>query len=168
MKTVLSIVIALALSTILLSGCVNAQSCPKIGDKAPDFTLPSLDGKTVSLSSFAGKPVIINTWSISCIECKKEMPYFQEIYTQYAAKGLVFLSVNTMDSTADSQAFLTKNKYNFPVLFDYKNDIYKKFCCPKNADPNTFFIDSTGAIKYIKIGGFSNKDELESVVKGLF
>lgn len=157
-----SIVISLLL--IPLAGCGGTQTCPKIGDRAPDFTLPGIDGKSVSLSDFSGKPVIINTWSISCIECKKEMPYFQEIYNQYAPGGLVFLSVNTLDSTGSARDFLSKNGYTFTVLFDLKNEIYKKFCCPKNADPNTFFIGADGTIKAIKIGGFASKDELANEV----
>jgi peroxiredoxin len=168
MKLLSSIILAASLFLAVLSGCNNAQACPRIGDKAPDFTLPSIDGNNISLSDYTGKPVIINTWSISCIECKREMPFFQEIYSNYKNKGLTLISVNTMDSIADARAFLSKNNYDFPVVFDYKNEIYKKFCCPKQADPNTFIINGTGTIKSIKIGAFSSKDELEQLVKTLF
>jgi len=45
--------------------------------------------------------------------------------------------------------------------------IYKNFCCPKNADPNTFFISSNGIIKGIKIGGFTGTEEIENIIKTL-
>ena len=167
MKHLLPAFMAVILSIVLLSGCGGGPvtACPKIGDRAPDFTLPGIDGKNVSLSDFAGKPVIINTWSTSCIECKKEMPYFQEIANQYREQGLVILSVNTLDNTATTREFLSKNGYTFTAVLDIKQDIYKKYCCPKNADPNTFFIGSDGIIKSIKIGGFATKADLTAEVK---
>jgi peroxiredoxin len=166
MKHLLPAFIVIVFSLILIAGCGGGAvaTCPKIGDKAPDFTLPGLDGKNISLSDFSGKPVIINTWSTSCIECKKEFPFFQEIANQYASKGLVILSVNTLDNTATTRDFLSKNGYTFTAVLDMKNDIYKKYCCPKNADPNTFFIGSDGIIKSIKIGGFATKDDLAKEV----
>ncbi len=166
MKSFTLLLLATAVAVSLFAGCgAPLQACPKIGDKAPDFTLPGLDGKSISLSSFAGKPVIINTWSVSCIECKKEMPYFSDIGKQYGVQGLVILSVNTLDSTGTIKDFLTKNGYDFTTVIDLKNEIYKKFCCPKNADPNTFFIGTDGTIKSIKIGGFATKDDLVTEVK---
>jgi peroxiredoxin len=165
MKSVLPILLAALTFAVVLAGCgAPVQSCPKIGDKAPDFTLPGITGKNVSLSDYAGKPIVINTWSTSCIECKKEMPYFRDVVQQYEPKGLVFLSVNTMDSTSTARDYLSQNGYNFTTLIDLKTVIYKKFCCPKNADPNTFFIGTDGTIKSIKIGGFATKEELQNEI----
>jgi len=159
-------VIFMTLITVsLMAGCGGAQACPRIGDKAPDFSLPDSNGKSISLSSFAGKPVIINTWSVSCIECKKEMPYFQEIYKKYSPQGLVFLSVNTLDNVATARDFMSANGYTFTLLFDPEHVIYKNFCCPKNADPNTFFVSAEGKLKGIKIGGFVSEEEIESIIK---
>ena len=165
MKTSLIIALAIALMIIPMVGCTPQASCPKIGDKAPDFSLPGIDGNKVSLSNFPGKPVIINTWSVNCIECKKEMGYFQEICNLCYPKGLVFLSVNTLDSIATAKEYLDKNGYKFTLLFDHKSLIYKTYCCPKSADPNTFFIGTDGAIKAIKIGGFASKEDLLTEVK---
>jgi peroxiredoxin len=166
MRSFIPPLLVIAVLISVLAGCgTPQQACPKIGDRAPDFTLPGLDGKNISLSNFAGKPVVINTWSISCIECKREMPYFNDIGKQYGEQGLVILSVNTMDSSGTIKDFLTKNGYSFTTAIDFKNEIYKKFCCPKTADPNTFFIGTDGTIKSIKIGGFATKDELVTEVK---
>ena len=167
MRSFIPTVLAIAIIIIsVLSGCgTPQQACPKIGDKAPDFTLPGLDGKSISLSSFAGKPVIINTWNVSCIECKREMPYFNDIGKQYDGQGLVILSVNTMDSSGTAKDFLSKNGYSFTTLIDIKHEIYKRFCCAKSADPYTFFIGRDGTIKYVKIGGFAIKDDLITEVK---
>jgi peroxiredoxin len=166
MKSASAIILTALFCSVLLAGCgTPAASCPKIGDKAPDFTLPGIDGINHSLSDYAGKPVVINTWSTSCIECKKEMPYFKEVVEQYGPKGLVFISINTQDSINTTKSYLSQNGYSFTTLIDLKTVIYQKFCCPKNADPNTFFIGTDGNIKSIKIGSFATKEELAGEVQ---
>lgn len=162
MRSLIPAILAFALIAGMLSGCDTPQAtCPKIGDKAPAFTFIGLDGKDVSLNDFAGKPVIVNTWNLNCIECKHEMPYFQDVYNDYKGKGLVLLSVNTLDGIGTStKEFIAKNGYTFTVLYDKNQDIYKKFCCPKCADPYTFFIGADGTMKSFKIGGFASKDDL--------
>jgi peroxiredoxin len=166
MKSFLPIILALAIMIIPIAGCGTPQTaCPKIGNKAPEITFIGMDGKNVNLSDYAGKPVILNTWNLSCIECKHEMPFFQEVYSQCKEKGLVLLSINTLDGTGNStKDFLSKNNYTFTVLYDKNQDIYKRFCCPKNADPYTIFIGTDGTIKGFKIGGFTSKDELMTEV----
>jgi peroxiredoxin len=162
MKSFFALVMTMVLIIVLLAGCGAAQStCPRIGDRAPDFTFVGMDGKDVSLSAFAGKPVVINTWNLNCVECKREMPFFQEVYAANSARGLVVLSVNTLDGIGTStKDFLAKSGYTFTVLYDKNQDIYKKFCCPKCADPYSFFVAADGTMKSFKIGGFTSKDEL--------
>ncbi len=165
MKFFFSALAGILVCAALLTGCGGAAACPRIGDPAPNFTLQTYNSKTISLSDYAGKPVIINTWSVSCIECKKEMPFFKDICDEYVPQGLVFLSVNTLDSTSVTKDFLSKNGYDFTVAFDPQGTIYKTYCCPKNADPNTFFIGKDGIIKSIKIGAFASKDDLLTEVQ---
>ena len=171
MRFFITTVMAIAIFISVLAGCgTPQQACPKIGDKAPDFTLTGIDSKSVSLSSFAGKPVVINTWSISCIRCKEEMPFFQDVMVNSGQKNVVFISVNTMDNTADVKKFLSDNKYTFNVVSDmYRKSVNSTFCFPssgpRSGDPYTIFIDSKGLVKNIVIGGFSNKEELIKAVE---
>ena len=170
MRSFMPTLLAIAVIISVLAGCgTPQQACPKIGDKAPDFTLTTLDGKNISLSSFAGKPVVINTWSISCIRCKEEMPYFQDVLVNSSQKNVAFISVNTMDNTADVKKFLSDNKYTFTVVSDmYRKIVNSTFCFPssgpRSGDPYTIFIDGNGIVKNIVIGGFSNKEELIKAV----
>ena len=171
MRFFLPILLAIAAIIGVFAGCGTPhQACPKIGDKAPDFTLPGIDGKSISLSSFAGKPVVINTWSINCIRCKEEMPFFQDVLVNSGQKNVAFVSVNTMDNTADVKKFLSDNKYTFNVVSDmYRKTVNSTFCFPssgpRSGDPYTIFIDSNGIIKNMVIGGFSNKEELVKAVE---
>ena len=166
MKAVILALLSITLILVPALGCGGAQTtCPKIGDKAPDFTFVGLDGKNVSLSDYKGKPVIINTWNLNCVECKHEMPFFQDVYNSSKGSGLVVLSVNTLDGIGTStKDFISKNGYTFTVLYDKNQDIYKQFCCPKCADPYTFFVGADGTMKSFKIGGFTTKEELVAEV----
>jgi len=160
MKFFMAIFLVIITAISIFAGCgAPQQACPKIGDIAPDFTLPGLDGKSISLSSFARKPVIINTWSINCISCKKEMPYFQELYTKYSSSGLIVLMINTNDSISEAKSFLSDKGYNFPVIFDTKWEVRNKKYC-RTGDPSTFLINSDGRITFISPGEITSKELL--------
>ena len=101
--------ILLAATTFLAAQTVNAQSTDsvtddpdikyatellKAGTTAPDFTLPSLDGKTVSLSDYRGHAVVLEFWASWCPDCRKEAPAVVEMHRQYKDKGIVFIGVS--------------------------------------------------------------------------
>src|SRR5512139_4044136 len=70
-------------------------SAPQQGFLAPDFSLPDLDGQTVSLSDLRGQVVVLNIWATWCPPCRAEMPALQAVYADYAGQGLVVLAVNS-------------------------------------------------------------------------
>ncbi|GAB3930432.1 TlpA family protein disulfide reductase [Mucilaginibacter myungsuensis] len=80
---------------------------PKVGKKAPDMTLKDIDGKTVSLASFAGHPVIINFWAEWCGPCKAEFPMENKLYQQYKDKGLVIINI-CLETKEESWKAITK------------------------------------------------------------
>ena len=99
------------------------------------------------------------------------MPFFQDVMVGSGQKNeTIFMSVNTMDNTADVKKFLSDNKYTFNVVSDmYRKAVNSAFCFPssgpRSGDPYTIFIDSKGIVKNIVIGGFSNKEELMKAVE---
>jgi peroxiredoxin len=167
MRSTILLILALALIILPIAGCGGAPqaSCPKIGDKAPDLTLVDMHGNNVSMSDYAGKPIIINTWSVSCTQCKEEMPYFNEVFRKYGANQLVFLSINTLDGSNAINDYLSENGYTFKVLRDDGRKIINaKYGLPDSGplkgDPYTIFINNKGCIQNIKIGSFASKEEL--------
>lgn len=169
MKSVMPLLLAVAVFVSALSGCGSPQvACPKIGDKAPDFTLTTLDGKNISLSGFAGKPIVINTWDLDCKACKEEMPFFQELYVEYFQDKVVFISIDTgNDNTASIRDYLKKNNFTFSVSQDYGGKLFKPKYCFLSANPYTVFIDANGMIKHIQPGSFATKQELENRIVSL-
>ena len=130
---------------------------------APDFTLQSLEGKTVRLSDFRGKPVVLNFWATWCGPCKIEMPWFVDFQKQYAAAGVQFLGV-AMDeaSTKDIAEFAQSMKVNYPILIGKESvgDAYGgvQFL------PETFYIDRSGKI-VDKAFGLKGRGEIEDDIK---
>ena len=85
---------------------------------APDFTLPSRGGDTVSLDQFKGQVVMINFWASWCGPCRQEMPLLEHIHKKYNALGFTLLGVNVEPNTKDAEDWLSKKPVSFPVLFD--------------------------------------------------
>jgi cytochrome c biogenesis protein CcmG/thiol:disulfide interchange protein DsbE len=120
---------------------------PRAGDAAPDFTAQTLDGKTVSLSDYRGKPVVLNFWASWCNPCRKEFPLFRE---QLAArKGeFVMLGVDYRDIASDARTFVKDQRATWPTAVDDTNAIVKAYGI--TGVPQTFFIrpDGTIAVRY--------------------
>lgn len=136
------------------------------GDKAPDFTLKTLDGsKTYSMQSFRGEVVLLNLWASWCKGCKKEMPEFFELQKSYK-KGFKLVTVSVDDKTAKSQKFLnsvekkTGIKTPFITLHDSDKSVAKAYQCV--AMPSSYLIDKKGTIRLIIVGSL-HADDMEQL-----
>lgn len=88
---------------------------------APDFELKTLGGKTVRLSDYVGKKVILNFWATWCPPCKEEVPHMQKIYEEYKDQGVEILAVNVtnQDNGREAVAQFAKNYgLTFEILLD--------------------------------------------------
>jgi len=115
------------------------------GQKAPDFRLNNLDGKSLVLSSFKGKVVILIFWASWCPPCKEELKSMNRLYGMLKNRGLVIVAVSSDRSLSAVKDFIAHNPVDFDVLFDsnlsVSRDIYKAFMIP-----TTFVIDRSGII----------------------
>ena len=119
-----------------------------VGQRAPDFTVELLDGRTVSLSDFRGRPVLINFWATWCGPCGEEMPDFQTIYDlQGGEDRFVVLAVNFMEARDDVAAFIEGLGITFPVALDpdgkINGDLYRS-AIP--GYPTSLLLDADGII----------------------
>ena len=121
----------LFLSAVLLTASTYARGQSKINYKVipnleamkdqaptPDFTLPNLDGKKVSLKDFRGKVVFLNFWATWCVPCREEMPAMEKLYQEFREKNFVVLAVNVKDRKADAVNFVKELKLSYPVVID--------------------------------------------------
>jgi peroxiredoxin len=151
----------------IITNITSDNPLPKEGDKAPIIYWVGSDNVTHDLTEFKGKPILINTWNVNCKECGPEFPYFQEIVNKYSQKGLVFISINTLDNTMNTREYLRSKNCNFTAMLDWNRLVYKSFGVPKAADPYTFFIDANGTLKKVQIGPFKSALEIEDHMKQL-
>jgi peroxiredoxin len=133
------------------------------GQAAPDFTLQSLDGKTVHLSDFRGKGVLLNFWATWCQPCKIEMPWFAELQKQYGPQGLQIVGIAMDDASPDDIGkFAHDLGVNYPILLGKEavGDAYGgvQFL------PATFYIGRDGKV-LDKVFGLKGRGEIEDNVK---
>jgi len=93
------------------------QSISIRGQTAPDFALQSVDGKTVRLSDFHGKAVLIHFWSTHWLPCRVEMQWFEQMHNQYGPKGLQVLGI-AIDGAdrQDIAEFASNLGVDYPIL----------------------------------------------------
>ncbi len=123
------------------------------GFLAPDFTLKSLDGKTIRLSDFRGRAVVLNFWASWCPPCRQEMPALQRVYEAYQSQGVEVIAVNatSQDTLSSAQGFIQSNGLTFMVLLDEQGDVQSMYRV--SGLPTTVFIDRDGVIRYWIVGG---------------
>ncbi len=116
-----------------------------VGKKAPEFKADDLSGKSVSLSSFKGKPILLNFWATWCPYCKEERPYLNSLYKEYKGRDLVIIAVSVDKSGETVKRFLKRVPLDFIILHDNDNKasgLYGVYSLP-----TSFLIDRKGIIK---------------------
>jgi peroxiredoxin len=93
------------------------------------------------------------------------MPYIQQIYDEWSAEELVVLAINVGDSSNDVASFMQSNSLSFPVLLDSESEAATRYGIP--ALPTTIFIDKEGLLQDAKVGAFSSKEEIASILSQL-
>jgi len=166
MNQALKVILLMLLSGMLVTGCAASVEAPEIGEAAPIFQLPDIDGQSVSLSDFHGKPVVINFWTTWCGGCRFEMPYIQEVYNRWSEQGLVVLAINIGEGLTKVDAFTQYYNLSFTVLLDLEGNVAGKYNI--RGLPITYFIDSDGIIRDIKISAFRSVDEIEDILTKIF
>ena len=132
-----------------------------VGQEAPDFTLQSMDGKTVKLSDYKGKKVYLKFWASWCGPCKKSMPELMELAAK-EDRDFEILSVIAPglqgEKTIDQfpKWFEEQGYKDIPVLYDTKGTTFQAYQI--RSIPTEYLIDSNGKIAKIQLGAISNAD----------
>ena len=138
------------LVTSVLLGHGAQASQPVIGEPAPDFTLQSRAGDTVTLSALKGDVVVINFWATWCPPCRQEMPLLDQIYGRYQRLGFTLLGVNVEQDSRLADRFLDDVPVSFPILLDPTEEVGRLYQVP--AMPTTVIVDRRGIVRFIHYG----------------
>lgn len=171
---VILIVVAIVISLMLvfgiqktrhasLSGGLQGGGANLQGQPAPDFSLASLDGKSLKLSDFRGKAVLLNFWATWCEPCKIEMPWFVDLQKKYGPQGLQILGVAMDDaSTKEIADFAKKMGVNYPIAIG-KEAVGDQYGGLPYL-PSTFYIDRDGKVVQ-RVFGLVSRSEIESDIQ---
>jgi peroxiredoxin len=123
-----------------------------VSKPAPGFSLASLDGRTVSLSDYAGKKVVVSYWASWCGPCKLEMPELRDFYKQYhkADSDFEILAISIDQNRSDAEKYASAEKLPFPVLLDPESRTADKYAV--EGIPTMFVVGKDGKVTYAHTG----------------
>ena len=152
------------ISLVIVSGVVSTlASAASMTGRAPDFTLTTQDGTSVSLSELRGQVVMINFWATWCGPCRQEMPLLDALYQRYNRLGFTLLGVNVEEDPSGADEYLAETPVSFPILYDRANNVSKLY--DVNAMPSTILVDREGNVRYLHKGyqpGYENEYRIRS------
>jgi len=170
--TRLSAVAFTALALLLTNSACNNHTQPvrkavrndKERKVAPDFTLKDANGKTVTLSEYKGKVVLLNFWATWCGPCKIEIPWFMEFEQQYKDRGFAVLGVSMDQDGWDAvKPYVEEKKINYRVALgnDSVGDLYGGI----ESLPTTFILDRDGRVAATHLGLVDKSDYRNEILQ---
>jgi cytochrome c biogenesis protein CcmG/thiol:disulfide interchange protein DsbE len=145
---------------------------PVVGAAAPDFSLDLYTDYTgglpasTSLAALRGKVVVINFWASWCKPCHDEADALQRVHEQFAARDVVFLGVNILDTETDARGYLTRYGVTYANGLDVaqkiSNQIYRI-----TGQPETFIIDTDGTVHTVIVGPTSQQNLVAKIEDAL-
>jgi cytochrome c biogenesis protein CcmG/thiol:disulfide interchange protein DsbE len=141
----------------------NTSTATVTSKPAPGFTLKTLEGETLTLAQFKGKPVVLNFFASWCGPCKDEAPMLAAAAQEF--KDVVFLGIAYNDKLDKAKEFRDNYDLRFPIAMDDDTDAgrasvnYALFSVPE-----TYYIDREGIIQHHNPGPITRAD-LEAGLK---
>jgi peroxiredoxin len=120
--------------------------------QAPPLVGQTLDGRTLTLEQFRGKPVLVTFWATTCPSCIEEMPHLIELYRELNPKGLEIIGVAmSYDPPEQVRAMAQQRQIPYPIVLDSKEHIAREFDNVR-LTPTTVLISPDGRILQYQLG----------------
>jgi len=151
-------------AAVLIASIATADLSP--GAKAPNFTLPTLNGKTFSLQNALKPPtkvVVLDIWATWCPPCRAEVPYLVNLNKKFAGKGVQFVGVAIDSEKSPVSSFAKDKGIGYTVALDPNAKTVGNLYQVRGI-PATYIIDRKGVIRYAH-SGFSGQSEAAEIDK---
>lgn len=151
-KTIIAILMAAAVMCGVSCAAEKKQeaSLPKIGEKAPEFTLSNYDGKEVSLSDYKGKIVVLEWFNYECpfVRYHYEKATMADLAAKYKDEDVVWIAINSTKhlKPEENKAWAEKHKLEYPILDDRSGAVGRAYGA--RTTPHMYIIDKDGKIAY--------------------
>jgi cytochrome c biogenesis protein CcmG, thiol:disulfide interchange protein DsbE len=148
---ILQITIALGLvALIAVVGTTMQEQVTKEGDDAPEFSILTDSGVTVSTSNFGGKVLVLNFWATWCPPCIDEMPSLSQLHQQMNDQGVVVLGISVDEDPIAYQNFVTNHGVSFLTARDPAAKISADYGTFRY--PETYIITADGKVAQKVVG----------------
>jgi peroxiredoxin len=115
-----------------------------VGDSAPDFSIKTENGQTISAASFGGKLLVLNFWATWCPPCVEETPSLSRFAAQMAPSGVVVLAISVDKDEKAYRDFIARHKPAFMTARDAQAKINADYGTFKY--PETYVINASGKV----------------------
>ena len=156
---------AAALSAGLAAGpAADRHPVPAPGSAAPEFSLRTLDGETVTLSALRGRAVVLDFWAPWCAPCRAEAPSLVALDAKYRSRGLVVVGAIADDSPRAAVEEFTRT-FRVGYRIGPGSTIARAYG-GAGLLPQTFFIGRDGRIAFVAVG-LESRDALERRIRDI-
>lgn len=135
-------------------------------ERAPDFTLPTLDGGTFTLSDHAGEVVVLNFWATWCLPCLAEMPTLEALQHELGDQGVQIVGISQDTGGVDEiRPYAAELGVTYPLLVDPGFNVSTRYG-GISLLPTTIIVDRAGTIAHSEFGALS-RTQLLALLDGL-
>ena len=134
---------------LVACGTAAAAHEPRVGERAPDFTLTLVNGQTVRLADLRGQVVVLNFWATWCGPCRQELPTLDAYYKAQKRFGLRIFAATTEDSVPERLLHKLFDAMTIEPVHRLSGPYH-----PLEGVPTNFVIDRSGVIRYAKADAF--------------
>jgi len=142
---------------------MSEQHIIEPGDKAPNFSIVTDSGRTITRSDFGGRVLVLNFWATWCPPCVEEIPSLNAMQQQLASRGVVVLAISVNKNEETYRQFLNQARVSFLTARDPEADISASYGTYKY--PETYIINKDGRVvaKMISNQNWTSPEVLQQI-----